>query len=59
MAGEYEVKASNDMGTASCKANIKVNTKPSCDDMDDVEAFETDDFTFSVSCDGSPKPVCK
>ena len=24
-----------------------------------MEAFETDDFCFSVECDGNPKPVCK
>ena len=60
MAGEYEIKATNEMGTASCKCNLKVNTKPSCDDMEDLyEAFETDDFTFSVECDGNPKPVAK
>jgi len=60
MAGEYEVKATNEMGTAACKCNLKVNTKPSCDDMDDpVEAFETDSFTFSIECDGNPKPVAK
>ena len=33
--------------------------KPCCDDMDDQEAFEGDDFTFQVDCDGSPKPVAK
>ena len=27
MAGEYEVKATNDMGTASCKCNVKVNSE--------------------------------
>ena len=27
MAGEYEIKATNDMGTAACKCNIKVNSK--------------------------------
>ena len=27
--------------------------------MDDQEAFEGDDFTFQVDCDGSPKPVAK
>jgi hypothetical protein len=27
MAGEYEIKATNDMGTASCKCNVKVNSK--------------------------------
>ena len=27
MAGEFEVKATNDMGTASCKCNVKVNSK--------------------------------
>lgn len=60
MAGEYEIKATNEMGTASCKCNLKVNTKPSCDDLEDpVEAFEGDDFTFSIECDGSPKPVAK
>merc|ERR1719383_1441461 len=60
MAGEYEIKATNDMGTASCKCNLKVNTKPSCDDMEDLyECFETDNFTFSVECDGNPKPVAK
>ncbi|XP_040572571.1 protein Obscurin [Lepeophtheirus salmonis] len=59
MAGEYEVKAINDMGTAACKCTIKVNTKPSCDDLDDYEVFEKDDFTFAVECDGNPKPVCK
>jgi len=60
MAGDYEIKATNDMGTASSKCNLKVNTKPAADDMDDIyEAFETDDFTFSVECDGSPKPIAK
>jgi len=60
MAGEYEIRATNEMGTASCKCNLKVNTKPSADDMDDpMEAFETDDFTFSVECDGNPKPSAK
>lgn len=60
MAGEYEIKATNEMGTASCKCNLKVNTKPSCDDIEDLyEAFETDDFTFVVECDGNPKPVAK
>jgi len=60
MAGEYEIKATNEMGTASCKCNVKVNTKPSADDMDDPqEAFEGDDYTFVVECDGSPKPVAK
>ena len=60
MAGEYEMKATNEMGTAASKCNLKVNTKPSCDDMEDIyEAFETDDFTFSVECDGSPKPIAK
>ena len=33
--------------------------KPVCDDMDDVEAVESDDHTFSIQCDGDPKPVCK
>merc|ERR1719290_227838 len=60
MAGEYEIKATNEMGTASCKCNLKVNTKPSADDMDDPqEAFESDDFAFSVECDGNPKPSAK
>ena len=60
MAGEYEIKASNEMGTAACKCTVKVNTKPSADDMDDPqEAFETDNYTFSVECDGNPKPVAK
>jgi serine/threonine protein kinase len=60
LAGEFEIRATNEMGMQSCKCNLKINTKPSCDDMDDpVEAFEGDDFTFSVECDGSPKPVCK
>jgi len=60
MAGEFEIKATNEMGTASCKCNLKVNTKPSCDDMDDpVEAFETDDHAFSIECDGNPKPIAK
>ena len=59
MAGEYEVKATNDMGTAESKCNLKVNTKPVCDDLDDAEAFETDNFAFSIQCDGDPKPVCK
>ena len=27
--------------------------------MDDMEAFETDNFAFQVECDGNPKPVCK
>jgi Immunoglobulin I-set domain len=27
MAGEYEIKATNDMGTAACKCNIKVNSE--------------------------------
>ena len=27
--------------------------------MDDQEAFEGDDFTFQIDCDGSPKPVAK
>ena len=49
MDGEYEIKTTNEMGTASYKCNVKVNTKPSADDMDDPqEAFETDDCTFSV-----------
>ena len=26
MAGEYEIKATNDMGTAACKCTIKVNS---------------------------------
>ena len=60
MAGEYEIRATNEMGTASCKCNLKVNTKPSAEDMDEVvEAFETDDYTFAVECDGSPKPIAK
>jgi len=60
MAGEYEIKATNEMGSASCKCNVKVNTKPSADDMDDPqECFENDDYTFSVECDGNPKPVAK
>merc|ERR1711981_982419 len=46
-------------GTASSRCQVKVNTKPCCDDMDDQEAFEGDDFTFQVDCDGSPKPVAK
>ena len=33
--------------------------KPSCDDPDDMEAFETDNLTISIPCDGSPQPVCK
>ena len=33
--------------------------KPSCDDMDDMEAFEKDKHTVQVPCDGSPKPVVK
>jgi len=60
MAGEYEIKATNEMGAASSKCQLKVNTKPSADDMDDpLEAFETDDFNFSVECDGNPKPIAK
>ena len=27
MAGEFEVKATNDMGTASSKCNVKVNSE--------------------------------
>ena len=27
--------------------------------MDDQEAFEGDDFTFEIDCDGNPKPVAK
>jgi len=27
MAGEFEVRAANDMGEASCKANLKVNSE--------------------------------
>jgi hypothetical protein len=27
MAGEYEVKATNDMGTVTCKCTVKVNSK--------------------------------
>ena len=27
--------------------------------MDDMDAFETDEFVFTVQCDGSPKPACK
>ncbi len=30
-----------------------------CDDLDDAEAFETDEHTYSVECEGDPKPVCK
>eukprot|EP00094_Tigriopus_californicus_P003329 TCALIF_03202-PA protein Name:"Similar to unc-89 Muscle M-line assembly protein unc-89 (Caenorhabditis elegans)" AED:0.27 eAED:0.27 QI:0/0.83/0.76/0.92/0.91/0.88/25/216/2842 len=59
MAGEFEVKATNDMGTAACKCNVKVNTKPVCDDMEDSDAFENDEFAFKIECDGDPKPVCK
>ena len=33
--------------------------KPCADDMDDQEAFEGDDFTFQIDCDGNPKPVAK
>ena len=29
MAGEFTVKATNDMGTAECKAMLKVNSKHS------------------------------
>lgn len=59
MAGEYEVKATNDMGTANSRCTLKVNTKPSCDDVDDMEAFENDEFAYNIPCDGNPKPVCK
>ena len=38
---------------------ISFPAKPSCDDMDDMDAFETDEFVFTVQCDGSPKPACK
>lgn len=27
--------------------------------MDDADAFENDEFTFKIECDGDPKPVCK
>jgi hypothetical protein len=27
MAGEYEIKATYDLGTAACKCNVKVNSK--------------------------------
>jgi uncharacterized protein (DUF1499 family) len=27
MAGEWEVRAANDMGEAACKCNLKVNSK--------------------------------
>ena len=47
------------MGTTSSKCTIKVNTKPSCDDLDDMEAFEGDTHTISIPCDGSPQPVIK
>ena len=33
--------------------------KPSCDDLDDMEAFEGDLHTISIPCDGSPQPVIK
>ena len=33
--------------------------KPVCDDLDDVDAVENDDLTYSIACDGDPKPVCK
>ena len=33
--------------------------KPSCDDLDDMEAFENDTHTISIPCDGSPQPVVK
>ena len=58
-AGDYEVKATNEMGTTSSKCTIKVNTKPSCDDPDDMEAFEKDNVTICIPCDGSPQPVVK
>jgi len=58
-AGEFTIKATNEMGTTSSKCTIKVNTKPSCDDLDDMEAFEGDLHTISIPCDGSPQPVIK
>ena len=33
--------------------------KPSCDDVDDIECFETDNQTIAIQCDGSPQPVVK
>ena len=33
--------------------------KPVCDDLDDAEAFETDNHAFVIQCDGDPKPACK
>ena len=33
--------------------------KPSADDPDDIECFETDNQTIAIQCDGSPQPVVK
>ena len=75
-AGEFTVKAINEMGEASSRANVKVNSKllwsnflvfyicsffkqnivflakPSADDPDDIECFETDNQTIAIQCDG-------
>ena len=35
-----------------------LTAKPSADDLEDAEAFEGDNFTWAVPCDGSPKGSC-
>ena len=38
---------------------FNLSAKPSCDDPDDMEAFEKDNVTICIPCDGSPQPVVK
>ena len=39
--------------------SFSLPAKPVCDDLDDAEAFETDNHAFVIQCDGDPKPACK
>ena len=63
--GDYECKAQNDLGSATCTLELLVSeidvgepqTKPEfLEKMKDVNAFEGDSPSFSVKVQGSPKP---
>ncbi|XP_037043462.1 obscurin isoform X3 [Bradysia coprophila] len=57
-AGDYEVKASNTMGTASTKSHVTVITLPeiSTGDIKDKHQYESCPISFEVVAQGIPKP---
>ncbi|XP_052748804.1 obscurin isoform X5 [Galleria mellonella] len=59
--GEYEVRASNEMGSVSSKSTVTVHTPPTIKDssMKDGHVYESLPLVYTVQAIGSPKPTVR